>query len=528
MEGKKVAIIGGGLSGLTTLKQCLADGLSPILFEGRDGLGGQWRYEEPDPETGHATSSIYQGVILNSCRDTSTFSDFPIDTAKYPDYFSHRGMLEYIESYADHFGLRDYIRLGTKVISCTQLADSRWEVAYQPNGEFEEKTVYDAIFACTGHNTRPSTPEFEGMKSFKGELLHSHLYRKPEQFAGKKVALIGFGSSAVDLASELVHTAKEVHMVTRRGGWIIPRFVLGQAVEAYDNRITETLLPARFSQWCQAKILNLAQGEHPEAIKPEHKLFEANPTVHSLIVEHIRTDRIKAHRAGVERFTETSLVLTNGTALNVDVVICCTGYHIDFPYLPAETWHVQNNPILKSSNTMDLYQLVASPRFSNIFFIGFIELPGPLIPVAEVQARWATGILTGRVELPSVDEMNEWVKKFQEGLAKSMVPSDRHTLAVHYLPYCDSLLSSLGATPTFPRLFSQLFTSNPFRAFSILKAVYFGMNSPAQYRLFGHGAKPELASETLMRLSGGEKGLSGREKELMASDVSASGVDGDK
>ncbi|EEH36264.1 dimethylaniline monooxygenase [Paracoccidioides lutzii Pb01] len=521
MAAKKVAIIGGGPCGLTTLKECLAQGLDAALFEARDGIGGQWRYEEPDPETGHAVSSMYEGVTLNSFRDGTSFSDFPIDPAHYPDYFCHRKMLEYIEHYADHFGLRKFIRLQTRVVSCNQLADGRWTVLHHETGEDEVTSVYDAIFACTGHSSRPWIPEFEGLNSFKGEVLHSHIYRRAARFEGKKVALIGFASSAVDLACELVPVAKEVHMVTRRGGWIWPRFLFGQPTESYASRISESIVPARFAEWCEKQLLVFAVGEVPEEIKPDHKLSQANITVHSNLLEFIKVGKIKAHRASVKSFTEHSLNLTNNTELDVDAVIICTGYNMEAPYLAKETYHVENNPILKSHNSIDLYKLVVPPQFTNLFFIGYIEFRGPLLPVAEIQARWASSIVTGKVKLPPVDKMNQWVKEFQEELVRTMVVSDRHTVTVRFLPYCDSLLADLDANPTFARLARGLFTWHPLRAFSVLKAVYFGKRTPAQFRLFGHGRKPEIATATLLRLAGDNKEIDAVEKELVI-------LDGDK
>ncbi|EDN04829.1 predicted protein [Histoplasma mississippiense (nom. inval.)] len=495
MAAKKVAIIGGGPSGLTTLKECLDNGLDAVVFEGRNGIGGQWRYEDPAPETDDAVSSIYEGVILNSARDTSCYSDFPIDPAQYPTYFSHRRMLNYLEDYASHFGLGKYIQLNTKVTPCNQLPDGRWTVVYEEKGADQITSEYDAIFAfmCTGG--RPD-------------------------LRGKRLPSLVFGSSAVDLACELVPVAKEVHMVTRRGGWIIPRYVIGQPLESYDNRVAETLLPDSLSKWVQTKIMDFAIGKHPEVIKPDHKILQASVTVHSNLIEFINVGKVKVHRATVKQFTETSLVLTNDTELDVDVVICCTGYHMDMPYLPKETYHVKDNPILKSPNTLDLYKLVVSPRFPNLFFIGCVELPGPLFPVAESQARWASGIVTGKVKLPSADEMTRQVKEYQANLTKTMVVSDRHTINVHFLPYCDSLLADLDANPTFARLLHRLVTSNPFRAFAVLKAVYFGINSPAQYRLFGHGRKPELAAATLTRLAAGT-GISEKEKALMDDDANS-------
>lgn len=96
-----------------------------------------------------------------------------------------------------------------------------------------------------------------------------------------------------------------------------------------------------------------------------------------------------------------------------------------------------------------------------------------------------------------------------------MISSDRHTTIVRYLPYCDDLFSQLNAAPTFWRLFRQVFTTHPLRAYRVLLAVYFGLNSPAQYRLFGEARNPKLAAETLIRLSGKNNKMTDEEKKYV-------------
>jgi dimethylaniline monooxygenase (N-oxide forming) len=162
------------------------------------------------------------------------------------------------------------------------------------------------------------------------------------------------------------------------------------------------------------------EGELPEVLKPEHGVHHANITIQTLFLENVKTRRITPHRAGVERITESGLVLTNGTTLAVDVIICCTGYMIEFPYLPEESYHSENNPILHSPNSIDLYELVVSPQYPNLFFIGILEFPGPLVPASEIQARWVTAILTNRIKLPSPAKMREWIKKYQQGLVRTV------------------------------------------------------------------------------------------------------------
>jgi dimethylaniline monooxygenase (N-oxide forming) len=184
------------MSGLTTLKECLAAGYKATIFEAQDHIGGQWQYTDPDPVTGEVHSSIYQGTIFNSCRDTSSFSDFPMDPARYSVYTTHKQYVRYLHEYATFFDLLSHIRFGTKVMKCDQLEGGKWEVTYSEKEGIETET-YDALFACTGHNATPIVPQFEGMKEFKGQFIHSHVYRTPGAFEGKKVAVIGIGSSGI-------------------------------------------------------------------------------------------------------------------------------------------------------------------------------------------------------------------------------------------------------------------------------------------------------------------------------------------
>lgn len=178
---------------------------------------------------------MYDGVILNSCRDTSSFPDFPLDPARYGDYFSHRKYLQYIHEYADHFGLKRHIRLRTRVLESKPRPDGTWSVRIQEEGKVAEDLEFGVVLTCIGHLSTPYTPDFKGLETFKGQLLHSHYYRRPGPFEGKRVALIGFGSSAVDIACEIAPQAQELHLVTRRGGWVLPRYVLGLPSEAWDS-----------------------------------------------------------------------------------------------------------------------------------------------------------------------------------------------------------------------------------------------------------------------------------------------------
>jgi dimethylaniline monooxygenase (N-oxide forming) len=70
--------------------------------------------------------------------------------------------------------------------------------------------VFDAVMICTGHHAEKNMPSFPGLSNFKGKVLHSHDYRKPEGFEGKNVLVIGIGNSGGDVATELSRFASKV------------------------------------------------------------------------------------------------------------------------------------------------------------------------------------------------------------------------------------------------------------------------------------------------------------------------------
>lgn len=103
-EPKRVAIIGAGISGLTACKFILSKGLIPIVLDARGKIGGVWN------ETLKSTS-------LQTPKHMFQFSDFPWPKSVTEDYPTYSQVLDYLRSYAEHFGLLKYIRLNSKVLT---------------------------------------------------------------------------------------------------------------------------------------------------------------------------------------------------------------------------------------------------------------------------------------------------------------------------------------------------------------------------------------------------------------------------
>ena len=76
-----------------------------------------------------------------------------------------------------------------------------------------KENTFDAVLVCTGRNSEKYVPCFPGLSNFKGEVIHSHDYRKPTGYEGKRVLVIGIGNTGSEIAVELSAVASQVHCI---------------------------------------------------------------------------------------------------------------------------------------------------------------------------------------------------------------------------------------------------------------------------------------------------------------------------
>jgi dimethylaniline monooxygenase (N-oxide forming) len=238
-----------------------------------------------------------------------------------------------------------------------------------------------------------------------------------------------------------------------------------------------------------------------------------NRTIRSDFIEKVKTGLIKIERAEVDSINQHGLLLSTGKQLDVDIIVSATGYNqFDLPYLPSDAVRNDQTP----QHAVDLHKLIISQRYKNLFFVGFTELFGPLPPSTEAQSRYIAALVSGHLPYPTDAEMAKAIQKLRKHQDKTYVRSERHTLIQPGLGYIDEVLRPLGAVPSFIGCIGRCFTGNPIVGLKILMAVYFGVTAGAAWRLTGHGAKPELAKQTLLRISGKNEKLSEKENLLLA------------
>ncbi|PWW79765.1 N-oxide-forming dimethylaniline monooxygenase [Tuber magnatum] len=465
----------------------------------------QWHYTDPDPETGKVASSMYRSVVINTSRETMMMSDFPMDPKLYAMYTHNSKVQQYFESYVEFFELRPHIRLNHRVLGAHPVGDGRWTVEVESGGQVTVDT-YDALFVCTGHHSAPNMPDWRDVDEFEGELMHSHHYRDTFKFQGKNVAVVGVGNSGADISAELSTCTESTHLITRSGTWVWPRFLFGEPYENLGSRFMLNMVPRFLSiaviQW----VLNYTLGTIPKELRPEHNLLAAHPTVRSDLIERIRTGTINPHRGSIKRFTKKGVELTNGEMVEpLDAVVAATGYTLSFPFLPKGIVQSDEDRDGKE-NWTNLYRLIVAPEHPGLYFIGLCQPLGALMPVSEMQARWATSVLQGKIPLPSPERMREGIAAYQKDLKKVFVKSPRHTLEIEFFPYMDMLARDLGVQVTFGRFLS---TFGIWQGAKTAWAAYFGPPSAVQYRLFGEGRKEGLARLVVQRLARkGDEGMS--------------------
>jgi hypothetical protein len=350
----------------------------------------------------------------------------------FPDNPDHFHMAAYFDEVVDRYRLRERIRFNTEVLEVEPVEGSvgEWDVTVEgPEGR--ETSRYGAVLVANGHHwdARWPEPAFPGAEDFEGEQIHAHEYREPDVLSGKRVLVLGIGNSAVDIAVESSRIAEKTFLATRRGAWVLPKYLNGKPIDEIANSVTGSV-PIPVMRAVMKRSLKVAVGDPTDygLPKPDHKLLEAHPTVSSEFLPRLGHGDITA-KPNIDRFTRGRRVrFVDGSEEEVDLVVYCTGYKITFPFFRPEV-------LSAPDNKLPLYRRVVSVERPGLYFIGFIQPLGPIMPLAEAQVEWVADLLSGRAALPAPAEMRKEIAVEEEKQRKRFVASKRHTVEVDFYPY---------------------------------------------------------------------------------------------
>ena len=365
---KKVAVIGAGAAGLISAKELRDLGHDVVVYEQTNSIGGVWAYtdEVEDDLLGSSGSrkkvhgSMYKHLRTNLPREVMGVSDFPFDdqfpgSKDYRQYCSHEEVYRYLNAYARQFDILKHVKCSSTV-EYLQHAEGGWTLRVVDDTSMQkdvETHHADAVVVCNGHYSEPRVPEYEGQESFKGVHMHSHNYRTPDWFVGKRVVVVGAAFSGSDISQELLeHGARAVYLSGRN--W--EDLALGKQLE--DSR------------------------------------------------EVIRV-------ADIARLENFSVTFVDGTVVeDVDVVMYATGYTYHFPFAQD----VEGMPQVDDNRLCALYKHVFPPKRAPwLSFVGIPWKVVPF-PQFQLQARWIGSCLNGSCELPSASAMQEEIENWYQEL----------------------------------------------------------------------------------------------------------------
>lgn len=249
---KRIAIIGGGPTGIAFAKYLLAErAFSQVaVFEQRRNVGGIWNLSknehskhipvpQTDPNYGTGTelefeSPLYDYLETNIPKTLMAYSDLPF-AKTLPLFPGHKDVLKYLEQYAEP--VRHLVKFQTQVINVQPLSEGKlcenrlkqqWNLTTKEltSGNIQNE-IYDAIVIAVGHYTVPHIPNVKGIVEFNEKypnvIMHSKAYRRPEDFTKKKVLVIGNSASGLDISAQIATCAEQpVYLASRSVNQLAP------------------------------------------------------------------------------------------------------------------------------------------------------------------------------------------------------------------------------------------------------------------------------------------------------------------
>ncbi|QDS74430.1 hypothetical protein FKW77_006147 [Venturia effusa] len=494
----RVAVIGAGPSGLTTLKylttaQEYFDGLKPIeaqLFESEASIGGTFKHR------------AYEGAELVSSRFLTTFSDYRLPEAA--DFLLADEYCAYLEGYCSNFNLWPNIRLSTSVTKVERVRGGGHIVHYVKDGE-ESTWSCDAVAVCSGLHVVPNMVAIPGLENVPVSF-HSSQFKNMAQLGGNQnLLIVGSGETGMDLAYNAVTSdIKSVTLCHRDGFHVAPKrapepvwfginansppalnvpYDVGSA-SLFDTAYIHPLLRDsflsalpwayydRFAKWSgwftSGTYAGLDQwiGGLPAERYHASKIFfnksmKAMPYLSAQYRTNSLLNKLRACIAqvripetggrkidlapwpshfdekGVVRFTENGrpeAEVMRNKTVRPDIVILATGYTQSFPFFDS------SYPTPQDANIRRIWR----EGDESIGFIGFVRPSlGAIPPLSELQAQlWVLSIL-GR--LPGSPKPVDHYRLHH-------APNSRIQYGVDHESYAYQLATDMGSAASFTSL----------------------------------------------------------------------------
>jgi dimethylaniline monooxygenase (N-oxide forming) len=194
------------------LKNLREEGFEAVGFDRNRYVGGLWQYSTQEE------TSVMETTVVNFSKERMCFTDFPFPE-HIPSHPTAAQVQQYLVAYAEHFNLNPSIRLNTRIRQIT-LDEGRQKWVVQVEGE--DTQYFDKVVIATGGMvSKAHMPAVEGINKFAGVSIHSQAFKRPSDYQGKRVMVVGFSNSAADTATQLAGIADKVYIAHRHGARVV-------------------------------------------------------------------------------------------------------------------------------------------------------------------------------------------------------------------------------------------------------------------------------------------------------------------
>ncbi|MDT9593950.1 NAD(P)/FAD-dependent oxidoreductase [Nocardioides zeae] len=330
-----VLVIGAGFAGLAVAIKLTEDGRDVLVVDKGDSVGGTWR------------DNTYPGAACDVPSQLYSYSFAPGDWSR--SFSPQPEIKAYLDRVAARSGVLDRFVFGTSVEHAQWEADRGVWAVRTSRGDL----TADVLVSGAGGLSEPKLPDIAGIDDFGGEIFHSARWDHDTDLAGKRVAVIGTGASAIQIVPELQKVAGHLDVYQRTAPWVLPRHdrtypglerlalrSVPGLQRLYRTAIywgRETYVPAFTLVPDLAKPAellargNIARGiSDPDLrtkVTPDFKIGCKRILISNAYYPALDADNTELVTDRIERITPTGIVTADGTEREIDVLVVATGFH---------------------------------------------------------------------------------------------------------------------------------------------------------------------------------------------------------
>lgn len=416
-------IIGAGVTGLTNARTLRALGVDVTVLEARSDVGGVW-----------STTRGYPGLRTQNDKRSYALSDLSMPK-HFPQHPTSRQVQQYLQAYVDHHDLSPAIRFNTTVTAARWEADRREWIIDASGPEGPEAFVADWLVIANGICSTPNEPSLPGAEEFVaagGRIIEAASLGDGAQLTGGRVAVLGWGKSAADIAVGALDRAASVTLIARAVGWKLPyrigrvpfqRLVITRLGEhllwsphrTLAGRVLRRLdvgIRKRFVAALERRVRDQLQLARRE-LDPGTSIEYFTHLVTAGFFEAIDEGRLQLRTGqGIDALLAAdegpAVRLTDGSVVPTDVLVTATGYDQDLGFLDDRT----RQGLLNERGELQLYRHTMPERVPNLVFAGWMNsFRSPIS--GEIQAIWTAALMHGLVQLPAAAGRWRYSQTFQ-------------------------------------------------------------------------------------------------------------------